>query len=528
MGNKKQQVDYNGFPGGLCSIHSGEVCLPTQLQRAENVVIEKNGVVRKRPAAIQIDSNYYADFIIDLFNGYVSCHDKKIYTAGSLAHTYTNGGLGQFAYMDGYLHTNGKDAMVQIVGLTATACLGAPLSRIMLKHNDRCFVANGANLYETAVDTYPSSSVDNFADGASWLIGDTGQNITGLGAIGRNLIIFKQREIYIQVGYTKSERQTYQLTDQYGCLSPDSVKSANLGGLGECVIALSDNARLIAVTLSGVVEIGDCVQDILDTIYLGSPVNEKQLSTIMHRARATIHPEGFYILSFATTASDTHDAFDQALCLSTEYPYDSQFGRRWPITLWKKTGATGTSGQTFGAFGYSDISTIYGFKVHVPMTTSGGYTWGELAYEALNTIGTDSSGYRDRWGVSIPATYKWIDFYIQTKNEDIGLKRILKQWTDVFVRAIQEYPTAGSAFFPFKITQEVDFNLTVNSPPEIYQETFGQSASNKPTKYLVEMWHELVSDGFQTNITIENFDTIADADVRIHGISILWLRSNAD
>lgn len=529
MGDRNQQVDYIGFPGGLCSINNGESCLPIQLKQARNVVVAEDGIIRKRPAISQADSNYLADFIIDTFPPYVSCHDKKIYAVSAI-HTYTNGGLGQFAYMDRYLHTNGRDPMIQISGVTASVCLGAPLSRIIHRHNDRCFMADGAVLYETVVDTYPSSSVDNFADGASWTIGDSGQSIIGVASIGRNLIIFKQREIYIQVGYTKSERQTYRLTDDYGCLSPDSIKGANLTGLGECVIFLSESAKLCAVTLNGVVEIGECVQDILDTIYLGNPVNEKSVSNYLHRARAVVHPEGYYILAFATTSDDTHDAFDQALCVSLNHPYRSQFGQLWPITLWKKTGATGTSSQTFNGLSYVDINNAYGMFTYCAMTTDSGYTFGLVSSDfdnhpivLPNSGGRD--GYADRRAVGTPYEYFWIDFLIQTRNEDVGTKRIFKQWIELLIRIIQDKPETGLAFFPIKVTQEVDFNLTIDSPPTVYQETL--VSGNQPAKYLVEISHGLTDDGVQTNIILENYDTVADGDIKIHGISILWLRSNA-
>jgi hypothetical protein len=522
MGDRKQTISYNGFPGGLCSVNSGEKALPTQLQRAENVMVIDNGILRKRWPVTQVDSNYYSDFIIDLFNGYVSTKDKKIQVVGTAIHTYTNGGLGQFAYMDRYLHTNGVDPMIQIVGITPTVCLGAPLSRFIFKHNDRCFTAAGSVLYETAVGTYPASAVDNFADGASWTIGDTGQSIIGVGSIGRNLIIFKQKEIYIQYGYTKSERYNMRLTSEYGCLSPDTIKNAVLEGVGPCVIFLSDRGRLCAVTMEGILELGDAVQDILDTIYLGAAVNEKALSPSLHRARAVSHPDGYYILSFATTASDTHNAFNQALCLSTGYPYSSQFGQRWPITLWKATGKTGTSSQTFGAFGFSDVNTVYGYKLHLPTTTPDGYTWSEMSDVRTSPAVLDLPC-MDRSKTGVPYVYYWIDILIQTRNEDAGVKRAYKQWTDVLIRVIQEAPATGLAFFPLKLTQEVDYNLTIDSPPTINGENL--VGPNKPAKYLIELWNELVSDGIQTNITLESYSTVAEGDIRIHGIDILYMKS---
>lgn len=515
MGNAKKDIIYNGFAGGLCSVQSGEICLPNQLQQARNVVIVENGVIRKRPGTKQIENHYFAAWIIDLFNGYKSMSNKHIAVANSTVHTYTNGGLGQFAYMDRYLHTNGKDPMITISGLSAAECLGAPLSRVMLKHNDRCFMAVGRVVYETAVGTYPDSAVDNFADGASWTIGDTGQNIIGLGSIGRSLFIFKQRSIYIQVGYTKSERQTYLFTSEYGCLSPDTIKNVNLRGIGPAVMFLSNEAKLCAATMEGVIEIGDAVQDILDTIYLGTAVNEKAVAIYLHRARAGVDPKGYYILGFATTNADTYNSFNQALCVSLNHPYDSQFGQRWPITLWKHTGETGTSEIMFNAFGMADIATIYGYKLHIPAKEPGGYhTWVELDWDAHN----------DTWGTGIPYVHKFIDFLIQTKNEDAGTRQVNKQWTDCLVKAIQEYPTSGLAFFPLRLTQELDYNMTINSPPVVYQENM--HGPNKPPNYIIELQHSLVGDGIQTNIILENYDSVVDGDHRIHGLTLQFLRSH--
>lgn len=516
MGNAKKDIVYKGFAGGLCSVQSGEIALPNQLQQARNVVVVHDGVLRKRPGVKQKEENYFAAWIIDLFNGYKSMSSKHIAVTNSTSHTYTTGGLGQFAYMDRYLHTNGSDPMIQIVGITATVCLGAPLSRVMLKHNDRCFMALGKVLYETAVGTYPDSTVDNFAGGATWTIGDAGQNIIGLGSIGRNLFIFKQKSIYLQVGYTKSERQTYLFTSEYGCLSPDTIKNVNLKGIGPAVMFLSDEAKLCAVTMEGVIEIGDAVQDILDTIYLGTAVNEKAVSTYLHRARAGVDPAGYYILGFATVATDAYNSFSQALCVSLDEPYDSQFGRRWPITLWEYTGATDTSEVYYNAFGMSDVATIYGYKLHLAAKTPGGnHTWVEL----------DWTRYNDQWNTVIPYVNKWVDFLIQTRNEDAGTRQIMKQWTDTLIKAIQEAPTAGLAFFPLKVTQELDYNLTIDSPPTVYKENI--VSSNKPTQYVIEIPHQLVGDGVQTNIVLENYNSPGDGDHRIHGITIQFLRSHA-
>lgn len=537
MPRRTKRVEYNGFPGGLCSIRDGEVCLPTQLRRADNVVVGDSGAVRKRPAVTLLeDDHYLSDFIIDLFSPYLSCHDKKIYTTGALVHTYSNGGLGQFQYMDGYIHTNGNDAMIRISGISAAAVLGAPLSRVIHRHNDRCFCALNNVLYETAVGTWPSSSADNFADGATWTIGDSGQKIIGLGSIGRNLFIFKQREIHIQVGYTKSERQTYCLTKDYGCVSPDTIKSAELEGVGPCVIFLSDAGKLCAVTMNGVIEVGECVQDILDSIYFGPPVNEKTLAYYMHRARAIVHPDGYYLLGFATTNDDTYDAFDQCLCLSLKYSYDSQFGRRWPFTLWKNLSGTYEREQYWNCFDYVDINTFYGFRCHVPVKNASGYSYGELSYVvSQNFANTDTSkpdGMADRNGQVGTYTYNHIYFAIRTRAEDLGSKDIMKQWCDLRIKTkVYQISDSTSGFIPLSVTQYNDLDGTIyGSTPIVNQENISINTSpfyngGYPKEMESEFVHPIVGDSIQTSILLESFADICYTSLEIRSIVIEFLRS---
>ncbi len=543
MADAKNRTDYHGFSGGMCSVASGEKCLPNQLQEARNVIISDNGIIKKRHSITQNLTQIYPDFVLDVAAaGVVSAHDKKLYLAGVAVHTYTTGGLGQFITFDGgIIHSNGSDAMVVCSVNPAQAVLGAPLSRILFKHNDRAFVALNNVIYETAPGTYPSYTVDNFAGGASWTIGDTTQNVTGLGSIGRNLLIFKERSIYIQVGYTKNERQNYLLTDRYGCLSPDTIKNVEMTGLGSAVIFLSDAGRLCAATMSGVVEIGDAVQDYLDSIYFSTPVNEKALATFMHRARAAVLPDGFYILSFATAATDSYAAWGQALCVNLRHPYQSQFnGMRWPITLWKNTGATDSLATSFLAMSNEQKGATGKAVVLIGINTALGYAVGDI-----------SPLYFQDWELDAGAlpVYKFIHFKIKTKNDEANDARFEKIWHDLIIKATNMSTSSigEEAVFNFLITQEIDYNLTmydadpvtnVAFKPVVYRESPGLWAAGESSPYyplgvrrtmVYEIRHNIVGGGRKTAIVLESFRvapmttfTSNNDDLQIHSMALLF------
>lgn len=542
MADDKNRVDYPGFSGGLCSVASGEKCLPNQLQEARNVIISDNGIIRKRHSITQTATQIYPDFVLDIaVAGITSVHDKKLYLAGTAVHAYTNGGLGQFMTSDGgTIHTNGSDAMVVCSVNPAQAVLGAPLSRILFKHNDRAFVALNNVIYETAPGTYPSYTADNFAGGASWTIGDSTQNVIGLGSIGRNLLIFKEKSIYIQVGYTKNERQTYMLTDRYGCVSPDTIKNVELIGIGSAVIFLSNAGMLCAATMSGIIEIGDAVQDYLDTIYFSFPVNEKALATFMHRARAAVLPDGFYILSFATTATDSYAAWGQALCVNLRHPYQSQFnGQRWPITLWKNTGATQSLATSFIAMSNEQKGATGKSVVLVGINTALGYAVGNISRLYFQDWELDSD--------SLPV-YKFIHVRIKTKNDEANDARFEKIWHDVIIKATNMSTSSiGLAVFNFLITQEIDYNLTMYDAnpvanlafkPVVHQESPGFWAAGESPPYyplgvrrsmVYEIRHNIVGGGRKTAIVLESFAvapmttfTSNNDDLQIHSMSLLF------
>lgn len=525
------------FNGGLCSIASGEKAADNQLQEAINCMVVEDGILRKRYGAQfagNATSQIFDHFVLDVA-GYSniygefqiqSCNDKKLYNgSASVIHTYTNGGLGQFLILPGnrLLHTNGRDA-AYIIDYTLAAngvALGFPLSRIAFKHNDRVFAAVDDTLYETEVNEYPSVTVDYFATGASWNIGAKSKSpIVGLGSIGRNLIILKSDSVYVQSGYTKNERQTYLLSDQYGCLAADSVKNANLTGIGECVIFLSNTKRLCAVTMQGIIELGDFVQDILDTVYSGTAVNEKSLSINLHRARACILDGDYYVMGFATTSDDTHNAFNQAICMSLKHPYQSSAGMKWPITLWKDTGRlndyTGvcnTSRQTFGALNnYGNVATTI---------ISGAVKYGVSTFS--------SNLYRDYQRLT---DNYWIDLSIKTKNEDAGEVGRYKNWEKVSVNQVSSVPSIGSELY---VTQDCDYEYSeylrdsVNNPlPVVYKQTLWRQMSPGATPqagYLYEYVADLVNDGIQSAVLIENFEISAAIDTRIHSVSVDFIAS---
>jgi hypothetical protein len=518
-----EQITYDGFSGGLCTINSGEKCLPNQLQEASNVIILEQGVVRKRYGCKQwATATVFASQILDAYYSYTSHQDKtiKLNSSGATLHTYTTGGLGRFvAFGSTVVHTNGRDAMVKVTSLGAAAILGAPLSRSLILHNDRAFCASGAVLYETAPGTYPSSTVDNFAGGATWTIGLGSEDIVGLASIGRNLFIFTPTKVYIQTGYTKNERQTYLFSSAYGSCCIDSIKNVDIPEVGASIIFLSSDNKICLLTMEGIRNIGGSVQDKLDSIYKSVPVNESYAGgAYPHRARAAVHPHGYYILGYATdNNADSHAAFANAICISIRLAYQSLDGLRHPISAW--TG--GAIGPSYCCFQNGLLSTS---------------DW--LFVGSKNAIGYVQSAflkdeYVDTQYDAVPEPiYTSIPIKIKTRNEDSGDAEITKTWFNVVVTAYQELPKTGICSFPLKLTQEIDYDLSeyerdVSNPkPTVYQETMAIIPTPGRATYKYEIKHDIVGSGIHTAIQIENFSAADDNEIRISAIKLFFKKGN--
>lgn len=335
---------YNGWLMGLWA-RDGDPPSGDFLIKADNVIIKETGSIRCRPGFFAY-GNYVDDYIIGIFCNslvYLSTKDKKIIRQTGIPtkelKTYTTGGRGQFIKFNGkYCHSNGSDTpqvWTDISNTSSDVTGSPPMSRILLVHNDRVFASSGNVLYETAVDTGPDETNDNWAKGASWVISPgTNNPIMALGSLGRvGLLIFNRSEIWIQTGYTKQERQTRLLTNDYGCSAPDSVQTLDLEGIGECVVFLATNGKLCAVNLNGVIDIGQNVQNELNSIFKGACVGDAAIpyNEAKHRCVSAVHPDGYYLLGYSKTNNDTEQDFAQCLCVHTKIKPD---GGLWPITKW--------------------------------------------------------------------------------------------------------------------------------------------------------------------------------------------------
>lgn len=550
MGNRLQQIHYN-FSGGLNSADPKR-CLPNQLQEAVNVMVDKGGVIRQRYAfssavgagsqGLSVDGS----FPIDNWGTWSAWSDKTVRISPNLV-TYPDsvGGPGQYLGLDnGTLRSNGRDPMRWVGGAENGNVVGAPKSRILHYHNDRVFAATGWTLYETVPGVTPTTLVDAWSDGASWSLPAL---VYGLGSIGRNLFIFMNDRIHIQVGYTKSERQTYPFSTDHGCRAPDTIKEVMVAGIGKCLIFLSTAKKLCLLTMDGIVEIGQAVDNHLmeiatsntldpmcDSLYVNKSGSEGFVTVL--RAKGVYHKDGFYVLGYADTEDVTYNAFDKALCVSLNFPYDSQYGRSYPITLWENTGKANTINCSFIAMNDESI-----FGLEMPTIMARTNTKEPYKYDVLFMGGKDTKAigspditiafHADSVSsindvIAGTDVYSYIPIKIKTRDEDAGNKQILKQWVEMIIRAIQKYPKMpGSAFFPLTITQEVDYDLNYDSPPFIEEEKI--TGGNRPRGYEVELKHDLVSDGVQTNITIENYSSLDKPMIEINSISIFFLPSNS-
>ena len=346
MTSRLGKLTLNGWGGGLSSVNNGQDAQLNQLVRADNVIIDKNGHSRIRFGSEYDGTGFFLSknvATIDVCRPYQQDSNGRITKFDfTVMKTYAFGGSrGQYLFVDGkYVHSNGKDTMQVWTDLDVTTSdvLGIPpLSRFLYVHNDRCFAGENNVLYETGVDTYPDSAVDNFAIGASWTIGDDSSNIIGVCGIKRNLYIFKADAVHVQTGYTKNERQNSIFDGSRGCLSPDSIKFVTIRGMGDGIIFLDNNAKLCFLTNSGITEIGEAVQDKLDAIHYGAPVYEVTVAPKLHRAHGGVIKgrENYYLLGY-TDGSGVTDDWRHCICVHLDLVHNSIYGIRPVMTFFTK------------------------------------------------------------------------------------------------------------------------------------------------------------------------------------------------
>jgi len=506
MGEMTKTAGYNGWPGGLFSSDDQLTVPPEFLLQADNVVIGDRGVLKPRPGLVAY-GNYLDDYIIGIFCDstlYVSTADKKLtkVSGPTVLKTYTNGGRGQFVkFKDKYCHSNGKDTMQVWTDVSATSsdAFGSPpLSRLLEVHNDRVFAAVGTTLYETEPDQAPDASTDYWATGASWAINaGSGKPITAIKSLGKQgLFVFNRDEIWVQAGYTKQERQTRLHIPGTGTIAPDSLQALKLAGFGDCIVFLGTNKKLYAVNLSGIIEIGSQVQAELDDIYEGSVADDTvPANEVKHRAVSAVHPNGWYLLGYARTATATEAAWDRCLCLHVDKPIE---GGVWPFTRWVKvTGAPYEFPVSFAA-----MAAVYDTSRKSVMI---GQKQTDDEYEVF-MVRPDYEYDYDPYCSGRDTMY--LPWVLKTINDNFGDDMILKTFQEVVVYSSR----TRTGYVPFQFDQTIDTDTTQQS-----------SIAIGPTVVTVNKVYRskanLENTGSRVSITIKTNPTISNA----YGYSLIGM-----
>jgi hypothetical protein len=212
---------------------------------------------------------------------------------------------------------------------------------------------------------------------------------------------------------------------------------------------------------------------------------------------------------------------------------------RWPITLWKNTGATDSLNTSFLAMSNEQKGATGKAVVLIGINTALGYA-----------VGNISPLYFQDWeldGSALPV-YKWIDFRIKTKNDEANDARFEKIWHDLIIKATNMSSSSiGLAVFNFLITQEIDYNQTMYQAdpignaafkPVVYRESPGLWAAGESPPYfplgvrrsmVYEIRHNIVGGGRKTAIILEGFAvaplttfTSNNDDLQIHSMALLF------
>ena len=443
MTSRLKVISLKGFPGGLYSINKGYGALPHQLLKATNVVIGNSGEVKKRPPHNLLPGMYRSNYsITGICYPYITSNKQIIEVAhATILHTYTTGGRGDFLHVeDKYVHSNGVDKMQ--VWTTADSSSSdvagnPPLSRLLHRHNNRCFAVSGNTLYETEVNTYPDKTTDNFANGASWEIGDNSTNITGLASIDRDLFIFKEDSVYIQTGYTVNERQTFLFSKHRGCIAPGSIKSVHMKNMGDGIIFLSETKELWFLQRSGMVQIGECIQNTLDDSIVKTSMvgaDDVGLAKLQYLAYAGVVRNKYYLLGMESQGGGAPYDYKKCLCVHLNNNLiETQFGLRPAMTLFENTGYSyngiSSSPQTWRVFGNNNWDKLTVVSAFPDLNQTSGSS------SMVSEIRSDDVGYAtddllaqdgSNWQYAICDT-------IQTAYLDAGIQYQLKNWVDAIM-----------------------------------------------------------------------------------------------
>jgi hypothetical protein len=335
-GSERQRITYRDFSGGWNSSTDFDAIQPNQLKKAYNILIEKDRSIRGRigystwysiptsviatnTAILSMVPNNQALLYVDATGKAFTTPYQNIYVP-----TNANGQYADIAKLgDYYVFGSTGDYLQYISSSTAlvgssTAVPGAVLTNGIVKaHNDRIFTAYRAGLYETAV-----ASAADFSGGEAWAIGEESEGeITGLGEIGEDLYIFKTNAIYRMTGYSPAERRVELLSSSYGTQCPKSIVSADLTGIGKCLVFFSSSSQFCVLTPSGITPISEAIQETLDRYTLGNGTKgcwgefeASRQGVLFTFCRGETNGLGFY--------------------LNGGVSYQAPAGIRWPFTVY--------------------------------------------------------------------------------------------------------------------------------------------------------------------------------------------------
>lgn len=457
------------------------------------MIILPDGVIATRPGMVLLGTGV-AGTIYSLCQkkpsfplvGHYSDKTLRMPITAYVLKTYSADAPGQFEFFnDILLHTNGIDTMQQWDGtaLTTSDVVGSPLSRMVLRHNDRIFAANGSVLYETTVD----SAVD-YAGGAAWNIGQgEGGDITGLGSLGGDLYVFKRQRIYRMTGYTKSERVITLFTDRFGCVAPNSIKPVNLKSQGDVLLFVETQKRICALNTTSVWDIGEFVQPRLDKIVatgsyynLNMPLVSAEVSDIYKQ----------YILRFPSSLTGVPNV---VLCVAMDSPFSCDYGTRWGITEWR----TGGFNTTMNCFAETSDYGLLMASVNNAGTLS-------YPYQMLPGSYTDDALGENR---PITATFR-------TRDEDCENDQSIKQWRRMMFRV--SISLAAGYDTSFNFTQYNDYETAVQANVQ----TITQTSAYANFAGIFEKWIDLLNSSSFVSTKL-SVSAVATA-IRYHGLEIYY------
>jgi hypothetical protein len=272
--------------GGMDSESSPEYVGPTKAAVLENLLPRPGKVVLRGPISDGIDLlttgyNYIEGAMVHGSNIFMrSAADSRYIDEETVdpSATVTVGTrfctLGAYAYGTGGPTADLRrwNGATTVVGLT-----NGPTSPIdVTTHLSRLFtIDRDNNLSWSDQGGSPANLTAEWSDDVSGLtnlivVGDSNDRARGLGHVGKQLAILKDRSIWLLAGLTPSSFSVQRITNEWGCVSRESIVDLNDGVffLSERGMAFHDGAQTVDVS-------GDIQSELLAAIRgAGLPLDE--------------------------------------------------------------------------------------------------------------------------------------------------------------------------------------------------------------------------------------------------------------